>query len=113
MRDTITFSTAVIAITLIGIVAITTIEAQEQEGCRPTTVCVLDEAATARVFVCMQEAPSETPWSGEDVASRQARSCITAHEATCARERGFVCKGDQPLPCTLAFDPQEVAACAP
>ena len=81
--------------------------------CKSTTVCKLSERATDKVFDCMQRGPTEVPWSGEDVSARHASACVKAHERTCMREPGFVCGGEQPLPCTLAFTPEELAACPP
>ena len=85
----------------------------QNPGCSPTTVCKLSEEATDKVFDCVQRGPVKVPWSGEDVDDRRSRACIRVHESTCAREPGFVCGDDQPLPCTLAFAQEETAACAP
>ena len=70
--------------------------------CKSTTVCKLSERATDKVFDCMKRGPEDT-----------GDACIKAHESTCAREPGFACGGNQPLPCTLAFAPEEVTACTP
>ena len=79
-------------------------QGQGQPECSATTVCVLDDAATVRVFDCMQRRPTE------DLG---AAACLAAHRRTCERERGFVCGKDLPLSCTLAFTPAAQAACAP
>ena len=97
MRETI------LAATLLGLIAsCAMLQETVPETCRATTVCKLSEAATDKVFDCMKRGPEDT-----------GDACIKAHESTCVREPGFVCGGDQPLPCTLAFAEQEVAACTP
>jgi len=77
---------------------------QDHLECSATTVCVLDDAATDRVFDCMQRRPTDDLGAGP---------CLAAHRRTCERERGFVCGKDLPLSCTLAFEPAAQAACAP
>ena len=98
MRETI------LAATLLGLIASCAMlqETVPQRGCKATTVCKLSEEATDKVFDCMKRGPEDT-----------GDACIKAHESTCAREPGFACGGNQPLPCTLAFAPEEVTACTP